>query len=44
MEIENSLQVHKHQGHKNKRSNSPDLRPNNEPQNNSVELPWNQSQ
>ena len=44
MEIENSPQVHKHKGHKNKRSNSPDLRPNNEPQNNSVELPQNQSQ
>ena len=38
-EIENSPQVHKHKNHKNKRSNSPDLRPNNEPQNNSGELP-----
>ena len=44
METENSPQVHKHKGHKNKRSNSPDLRPNNEPQNNPVELPQNQSQ
>ena len=44
MEIENRSQVHKHKGHKNKRSNSPDLRPNNETQNNTVELPWNQSQ
>ena len=44
MEIENSPQVHKHKGYKNKRSNSPDLRPNNEPQNNSMELPRNQSQ
>ena len=44
MEIENSPQVHKHKGHKNKRSNSPNLRPNNEPQNNSVELPRNQCQ
>ena len=43
MERKNSLQVHKHKGHKNKRSNSPDLRPNNEPQNNPVELPRNQS-
>ena len=38
MEIENSPQVHKHKRHKNKRSNSP------EPQNDSVELPRNQSQ
>ena len=44
MEIENSPKVHKHKGHKNKRSNSPDLRPYNEPQNNPVELPRNQSQ
>ena len=44
METENSPQVHKHKGHKNKRSNSPDVRPNNEPQNNPVELPRNQSQ
>ena len=44
MEIENSPQVHKHKGHKNKRSNSPDLRPDNEPQNNPGELPRNQSQ
>ena len=43
MGIENSPQVHKHKDHKNKRSNSPDLRPNNEPQNNSVQLPWNQN-
>ena len=42
MEIENSPQVHKHKRHKNKRSNSLDLRPNNEPQNNPVELPRNQ--
>ena len=41
MERENSPQVHQHKGHKNKRSNSPDLRPKNEPQNNSMELPWN---
>ena len=44
MEIENSPQVHKHKRHKNKRSNSPDLRPNNKPQNTSVELLRNQSQ
>ena len=44
MEIENSSQLHKHKGHKNKRSNCPDLRPNNEPQNNPVEPPRNQSQ
>ena len=44
MEIDHSPKVHKHKGHKNKRSNSPDLRPNNEPQNNLVELPRNQSQ
>ena len=44
MVIENSPQVHKLKGHKNKRSNSPDLRPNNEPQNDSVEQPRNQSQ
>ena len=44
METENSPQVHKHKGHKNKRSNTPDLRSNNEPQNNPVELPQNQSQ
>ena len=44
MEIENSPKLHKRKGHKNKQSNHPDLRPNNEPQNNSVELPWNQSQ
>ena len=44
MEIANSPLVHKQKGHKNKRSNSPDLRPNNEPHNNPVELPRNQSQ
>ena len=42
--IENSSQLTKHKGHKNKRANSLDLRLNNEPQHNSVELPQDQSQ
>ena len=44
MEIENTPQLTKHKGHENKRGNSPELRLNNEPQNNSVELPRDQSQ
>ena len=44
MDIENNPQLTKHKGHQNKRAKSPDLRLNNEPQNNSVELPRDQSQ
>ena len=43
MEIENNPQFPKHKGQKNKGANSSDLRLNKEPQNNSVELPQDQS-
>ena len=40
MDTENSPQLIKPKTQKNKPTNSPELRTNNEPPNNSLELPW----